>query len=72
MAKKKPPLPIGHRVDIVRARKGMSRPALAALLGVDRSTVTKWATTGSGPRDIEQVAAALKVSVAEIYAARAA
>lgn len=65
-----PPPPIGVRVDIVRSRQGVSRTELAELLGVDRSTVTKWATTGSAPRDIEAVARALATTVAEIFAAR--
>ena len=61
---------LGHRVDIVRARRGITRTALAVALGLDRSTVTKWSTTGSAPRDIEAVAKALGVGVAEIFAAR--
>ncbi len=63
---------LGHRVEIVRAAKGISRPELAERLGIDRSTVTKWATLGTAPRDIEAVARELGVSVAEIFAAKPA
>lgn len=63
---KKPRL--GHRVDIVRESKGVTRPELAARLKVDRTTVIKWGTEGSAPRDIERVAKVLGVTVAEIFA----
>lgn len=60
---------LGHRVEVVRAAKGISRSELAAALEVDRSTVTKWATLGTAPRDIEAVAKVLGVDVAAIFAA---
>lgn len=63
---------LGHRVEIVRAAKGISRPELAERLDIDRSTVTKWATLGTAPRDIEAVARALGVDVSEIFAAKPA
>lgn len=54
----------------MRAKSGVSRDALARKLGLNRSTVVKWATRGYAPRDLEAVAEALKVDVASIYAAR--
>ena len=63
-------IPLGHRVEIVRAQRGVSRDELARRLKLDRSTPVKWATTGQGPRDLEAVARALGVEVAAIYAAR--
>lgn len=64
------PVPLGHRVEIVRARRGISRTKLAKALGIDRSTVVKWATIGASPRDPEAVAKALGVDIGDIYAAR--
>lgn len=63
---------LGHRVEVVRAAKGVSRSKLAKILKIDRSTVTKWATLGTAPRDLEAVAEALDVEIAAIYAARPA
>jgi transcriptional regulator with XRE-family HTH domain len=48
----------------------ISRHELARLVGVDRSTPTHWASGRWSPRDLERVAKALGVSVAEIYAGR--
>lgn len=63
---------IGQRVELVRRQRGaLTRTELAAQLDVDRSTVTKWATGKASPRDLEQVAKILGVSVADIYAASA-
>ena len=70
----KPPDPpsLGQRVEIVRARKGVGRTALADALDLDRSTVAKWAAGESAPRDLEAVARALGVEISEIYEARPA
>jgi transcriptional regulator with XRE-family HTH domain len=70
VTKNSDPPSLGQRVEIVRAKRGISRTALAATLELDRSTVAKWATGESSPRDLEAVAAALGATVAEIYAAR--
>ena len=70
MTKNSDPPSLGQRVEIVRAKRGISRTALAEFLELDRSTVAKWATGESSPRDLEAVAAALGATVAEIYAAR--
>lgn len=70
VTKNSEPPPLGKRVEIVRARSGISRTALAEALNLDRSTVAKWAAGESAPRDLEAVAVALNSSVAEIYAAR--
>lgn len=70
MTKNSDPPSLGQRVEIVRAKRGISRTALAESLELDRSTVAKWATGESSPRDLEAVAAALGATVAEIYAAR--
>lgn len=64
------PVLLGHQVEIVRARRGISRSKLAKLLGLDRSTVVKWATVGASPRDPRAVAKALGVNLAEIFSAR--
>jgi transcriptional regulator with XRE-family HTH domain len=66
------PIKLGHRVEVVRAAKGISRSRLAEILKIDRSTVTKWATVGTAPRNLEAVAEALEVDIAAIYAARPA
>jgi transcriptional regulator with XRE-family HTH domain len=62
------PIPIGHRVEHVRAERGVSRSKLALDLGLDRSTVTKWATDGTTPRDLNAVAAALGVDPSAFFA----
>lgn len=61
-------IPIGHRVDHVRSTLGVPRPELADRLQLDRSTVTKWATEGTSPRDLNAVADALGVTVAAFFA----
>jgi transcriptional regulator with XRE-family HTH domain len=65
---------LGERVEAVRAaapaNQRISRPALAGRLGLDRSTVTKWATGHGSPRDLEAVADVLGVTVAELYAGK--
>lgn len=63
-----PDIKIGHRVEHVRAAHKVSRPKLALALGLDRSTVTKWATDGTAPRDLNEVAAALGVDVSAFFA----
>lgn len=70
MSKPPNPLPIGQRVEIVRARKGIGRTALADALDLDRSTPAKWAAGDASPRDLEAVARVLGVEVSEIYEAR--
>lgn len=62
------PIKIGHRVDHVRKRVGKSVTALADEMDLDRSTVTKWRTEGTSPRDLNAVAAALGVDVASFFA----
>lgn len=62
------PIKIGHRVDLVRQRLGKSVTELADEMGLDRSTVTKWRTEGTAPRDLNAVAAALGVDVASFFA----
>lgn len=65
-----PKILLGHRVEIVRVRRKISRTDLAKALNIDRSTVAKWATLGVAPRHPEEVAKALGVKVSEIFAAR--
>ena len=60
---------IGHRVEAVSKARKMPRPRLAALLDLDRSPVTKWATEGTAPRDLNATAEALGVEVAAFFAA---
>lgn len=48
----------------------ISRPELARALGLDRTTITKWATGHCSPRDLEAVARELGVSIAEIFAGK--
>lgn len=55
---------------ILMDRKGIGRPELARYLGLDRSTLAKWASGDNSPRKLEAVAEALGVTVAEIYNAR--
>lgn len=70
VTKNSDPPPLGMRVEIVRARTKITRTELAVALGLDRSTVAKWATGQAAPRDLERVAQALGVAVSEIYEAR--
>ena len=58
---------IGHRVERVRLARKVSRPKLAERLGLDRSTVTKWATEGTTPRDLNAVADALDVEPSAFF-----
>lgn len=60
-------LKLGQRVDLVRESVGVSRTQLAKDLGLDRSTVTKWASGSASPRDIEAVAERLGVPVAVFF-----
>ncbi len=60
-------LKLGQRADLVREQVGISRTELANLLGLDRSTVTKWSTGHSSPRDIDAVAEALGVPVTRFF-----
>lgn len=62
------PIKIGHRVDHVRQQVGKSVTELAAEMDLDRSTVTKWRTEGTSPRDLNAVAAALGVEPAAFFA----
>lgn len=71
VSKNSDPPPIGVRVDIVRDRQKITRTNLAKALGLDRSTVAKWATGVAAPRDLEAVARVLGVPVGDIYQARA-
>lgn len=70
MTKTDEPLSLGQRVEIMRIKKRISRTELARRLGLSRTAPAKWAAGESAPRDIEAVAAALRTSVALIYAAR--
>ena len=62
------PIKIGHRVEFVRKARKVSRPDLAKALDLDRSTVTKWATVGTTPQDLNATADALGVDVAAFFA----
>jgi transcriptional regulator with XRE-family HTH domain len=65
---------LGKNVEALRdsapGSKKLSRTQLARALGLDRSTVTKWALGVAGPRDVRRVAKVLGVSVAEVYAGK--
>lgn len=38
-------------IEAERARKGLTKEELAAILGVDRKTLRKWINTGNIPTD---------------------
>lgn len=60
---------MGNRIAELRAAAGVTQAGLAASLGVDRTTVTKWETGQSMPRAdmLPKVARLLGCSIERLY-----
>lgn len=64
---------LGTRIKVARQRAGLSQPALGRKLGKSTTTVYRWETNRNEPSisTLRDVAAALRVSLAELIGATA-
>jgi transcriptional regulator with XRE-family HTH domain len=61
--------PVGARIRAARERRGLHQRDLAALLGVERSTVSQWETGTRRPEAMRlgQIAECLEVPISFLY-----